>query len=392
MTGKRKSKVALASGKMKHVRMDFAIPTANRFGALGSLRPTPNQSTVKQPTAQARPAPLVVTEQELSPLLKAIEEKKLSHSIKLLSVGAKIFVDNTNDRGTLTELLDDLKLNYYSHPGASEKLIKLVLSGLPEISTDIISNWLKEKNNISPVKISMLNTESSNKLYLLQFDQNQVSKADIVNIRVINHHIVRWLPFIRKSRGPTQCYNCGMFGHGISFCHRQSACFNCGEAHSSNTCPFLGASSQDHLIYKCINCFIRKLPHNHRCDDNECPSRLRYVELKNQSNPKNRTVKTNQIHRNNDGRNNVIQNNKKSVLTHTTERLVPPVLTRTYAQAVRHGDRTHPSENGANNDSSLWTFSEVSEILLSCINDLTKCRTKIDQVRVIAKLLNNAIN
>lgn len=43
-----------------------------------------------------------------------------------------------------------------------------------------------------------------------------------------------------------------------------------------------------------------------------------------------------------------------------------------------------------NTDNNLWLFAEVSNILLSSINQLKSCKSKLEQLEVIARLIQHA--
>lgn len=44
------------------------------------------------------------------------------------------------------------------------------------------------------------------------------------------------------------------------------------------------------------------------------------------------------------------------------------------------------------NTNELWTFAEISDILLNSLNALSKCKSKFDQLKVITNLLQNVID
>lgn len=48
------------------------------------------------------------------------------------------------------------------------------------------------------------------------------------------------------------------------------------------------------------------------------------------------------------------------------------------------------TNTNTNTQGDLWSFSEVAKILMQSINQLSKCRTKMDQLSVIASMLENA--
>lgn len=369
---KRAASLDRASGNNnKNQKTDFAIPTSNRFSAL----PIDSaKATAKKPRA---PAPVTITDKtNPNDLLQSL---KINYKLKISGIGVKIFTENVDDFALLCSKLSELNVEFFSHSPGEDKLFKLMLHGLPEFPTNEISEHLKSQNNVTVTKITMLKSEGSFKRYLVLFDPKENSKADIKNIKVILNHIIRWLPAKRINRGPTQCFNCGMYGHGISACFRKPKCILCGGDHISKECSF--GESNDQRVFKCHNCRANNLQHNHKANDPQCPSRQKYMEIRASANNKKKSgqISTPQyVHSNN-----------------LFPPLPPPPLMRTFADAAKpqlQKQRTTNIRQAQSNahENDLFTFAEISEIMLSCVNELAKCTSKIDQMRVVANMFSYA--
>lgn len=59
---------------------------------------------------------------------------------------------------------------------------------------------------------------------------------------------------------------------------------------------------------------------------------------------------------------------------------------------VNRINKENNNSNVNNNSNELFTFAEVGEILLKGLNDLANCKNKIDQLRVIANMLQNVFD
>lgn len=338
-----------------------------------------NNVTTTAPKPRA-PPPITITDN--TSVANLLKELGIKHNFKIIGVGTKIYVENLRDHTLLCNKFSELKIEFFTHPAGENRLFKLVLHGLPEIPLEEITDHLKTINNVSVHKIIMLNSNSSFKRYLLHFDPKENSKMDVKNVRSILNHLVEWLPARQIHRGPTQCLKCGMFGHGVSACYRNTKCLFCGEDHDSKSCTF-DEKNNNQRIFKCHNCKQSNLPHNHKANDLQCPSRLKYIEIKSNVNRKdNRNAKPNSI-----------------PYTHTNSAFpplpqrAPPPLTHTFAEAAKprkqqNGHTQHASNHSSEN--GLFSFAEISEIMLNCVNDLARCTSKLDQLRVIANMLNNA--
>lgn len=373
----------------KTPRVEYSVPTGNRFNVLKNN----NQDPVVKP---AKPAPITVTNDPN--IIETLKLLNVQFRIKIVSVGTKVYVDNEADFKTVCNNLREKKVEFFSHPFGNSKTFKLLLCGLPEFATSEITECLKTQNNVSVSKINMLSSEGSFKRYILQFDPSENSKADIINIKVILHHVVKWLPTRPHKKGPTQCLNCGMFGHGVSACNRAPKCNLCGEGHPSDKCSF-NSDEDSQRIYKCHNCKANNLQHNHRANDIECPMRSKNIEIKAAMNKRK------------------IQTAYGGAPMPATAPLLtpapmPPPLTRSFANVARQRTFNQFDTSSANaianmpiqqanirfaqasnnahvNNNDLFSFAEVSEILFNCVNELQQCTSKLDQIKVIAKLLNH---
>lgn len=354
----------------KNPKVEYNVPTRNQFSTLKISDPKGSE-----PRPSSKPAPVTVTDNaNLSDILK---EVNVQHSLKIVSIGTKIFVNNETDFKALCDKLRERKTEFFTHPFGMAKTFKLILSGLPEVPTDDIIDHLKTHCNVKVTKVIMLTSTSSFKRYVLQFDPREVTKADIKNIKVVLNHLIKWLPAKQRNKGPTQCLNCGMFGHGIGSCHRKTKCFLCAENHETKSCTF-NAESTVQRIFKCNNCKSNNMPHNHKANDANCPSRMKYLEIKTNMNKKRCTVTQNFVH----------TNEAFPPLLHAPP---PPPLTQSFAHAAKqqHRHSATTDDRHMRGDNTLFTFAELSEIMLNCVNELSQCTSKLEQIRVIANLLGN---
>lgn len=341
-------------------------------------------------------APIVVTEHE-SDVYSLLKEKQIECNIKLNSVGRKIFVNSVEDKKKIIEIFKEKKMNFYSHPENNTKSFKVILSGLPQIDTTLIVEGLKE-HKIAPTNVIMFNTKSVSKLYLLHFDAESVNKQMLNEIKYLYHHVITWLPFKAKRKGPTQCMRCLMYGHGISSCSRYTVCMLCAGTHLTKECTTHNGNTN--TDFKCFNCLSANIQHNHKANDVNCPFRMEYEQAR--SNARNRTSNYKNA-----------QSDTHRQQTHTKTTRPPPTPTsqKSYADAARgatasssrtqsnprtttHNQsqaRSTPNDNfDAGPSSNLWSFEECANLLFDSIEKLQKCKTKLDQLKVIANLLQHA--
>lgn len=368
----------------------FQVPLSNKFDALSDNEDITDQSAAKP--KEIKVSPIVVTDHSID-INKLTKEMNISCEIKILSIGRKIFAKTIEDKTKICEALNAKSVNFFSHPDSGDKIFKVVLSGLPEIDIKTITDCLTTDYGLIAKKIIMFNTKSSNKLYLCEFDSAVVNMKKLNDVNAVYHHRVKWLAYKQTRNGPTQCRRCLMFGHGQKFCNRYTACGLCSGNHLTSECTVISVNTKN-PTYKCFNCASAKLPHTHRADDETCPFRAKYMETRTNAKTKSKRGTSEQK------RDNINTNVRN-------ERAPAPTSSRTsFANAVSNGKiqpniqqastssapnsfaTTSTHNDNSNND--LFSIAEVSQILFNSIRELQQCKTKLDQLMVIANILQYA--
>lgn len=198
-------------------------------------------------------------------------------------------------------------------------------------------------------------------------------------VKVVNHTIVKWAPYSPKFKGPTQCRLCTMYGHGAENCKRNKICCYCASKdHESNTCGLCPAntnttSNVTGAVYKCYSCSIQNLPSNHTATDPTCPARLDYLSIRKKMNSRSANKPT-------------VTSATKSISSQNISRInrIAPVESMSYAAAIKQLPPT-------NNNSELFSISELFNIFNGAVAQLSQCKTKIEQMKVIVSLLEYAV-
>lgn len=378
----------------------FNVATSNGFAALDNDKTKKNRQ--KNENKPKLPAPIVVTDTNID-ISDLATKSNVNFRVKRISIGTKIFVDSNEEREKMLTTLAEMKSNFYSHPNSDEKTFKAVLSGLPVIDVKTISASMSEEHKLTTQKIVILSDKLGNGLYLVYFAKKDVNMALLRNIKYVHKHVVKWMPYKPKRSGPTQCYRCGMFGHGAAFCNRTAICLKCGGQHAIKDCTVVLNPTDTH---KCINCAAKNLPHDHRSTDESCAVRTEYIQMRARLNKKSKNT---QVRKERESERVAQLFRQPHSYQHFQQAPTPPPLKSSFAHVLQnknnnnnnHGNGvyatgrnasfgTHSSNTNTNND--LWSIAEVSEILLNSLNELSVCKTKFDQLRVITNLLQNVIS
>lgn len=365
------------------------VPLSNKFNILDLDTEESNEIQHKQ-----KISPIVVTDINTD-INKIITELKLIVETKIVSIGKKIFAKSAEDKEKIIAEFTKNNINFFYHPD-SKKIFKAVLTGLPIVETNEIINSLKHTYNVTALKVSMFNTKAASKLYLCHFDKSEINMKTLNTIKVVYSHIIKWQAYKPKQQTLTQCYRCSMYGHGASTCVRYTVCMLCAGEHLTKECTVIKPDTQN-AVFKCFNCLSNNLPHSHKANDIQCPFRAKYSATRENMKSKNRksTSPTNM----NNNNNNIYTNNE-----HRYERAPQPEpMKLSYAAAAAltntQSKPTHTTKSSSSNqntfsnvddNNNLWSFAEVSQIMLQCISELKQCQSKFDQLTVIANMLHHA--
>lgn len=413
LTRKKRRRVFLSNRKTVTNRKKFEIikniqlPTSNRFAALQHGMEMDEQQAASATTKKPTFSPIVVTD-HTSDIQAILKELKLENcNLKINSVGRKIFPNSAEEKEIIAKKLKEKNIFYFTHPDQSAKVYKVILSGLPQINTDEIKASLTAQN-VTPTKISMFNTNSPNKLYLIHFNADEVNKKTLEGIKYVYHHVIRWETYKPKRNGSTICMRCCMYGHGQASCSRYIVCMLCAGEHLTAQCTVHNKNSNNNnnISYTCFNCKSANLPHAHKANDVNCPFREKYERARNNARTK---TPTNQRSQTNVAR--FVQappptplrssfadsmRASTSSASHTQRNTASSTNIQSQARTnsnTRFNNMPSHSNNNDNNinvNNNIWSFDECANILFDSIERLQQCKSKFDQLKVITDLLRHA--
>lgn len=371
-------------------RITSAAFLHNKFDALSTDDEEPmdieiqnrSRNTHKNTTgnsAQKKPPPIIVTDEKYNKIELILKDTNIEkYCYKQITMGLKIFVDTKEDYNALLESLAERKIEFFTHRFSEEKIIKVVLYGLPKMEVSELKACFATELNIRPLEIFLMKTKSENvhnTLYLVHLNKKEISFNDLLKIKAINHTIVNWMPYKYKRRGPTICNKCLMYGHGAQNCMRTPHCQLCAGNHEMKNCGLSANNNTGTIVYKCFNCTKHNIQNNHRANDIACPFREEFINMKNKTGNKSNLPEQNAIQQ-------PIAKQQRPTQHYRN----------TYTQEKSYADQLRNNSNQTNHsDDELFSMSELLNIFKNAVSKIKQCKTKLDQITVIASLLEYAI-
>jgi hypothetical protein len=196
--------------------------------------------------------------------------KKPSMAIKGANK-VQVFCHSLDDKNAFITNLKAKSYVFHSFAEQNEKKKVFVLKGY--FYENDLTNMCKEfqEAGIKCSKVSFISKNEDYPIYLVHFDD---PKTTVIALnqqhREINGLLIKWKPKIKSSTRPTQCYNCQLYGHAASNCHRPYRCVKCTEQHEPGQCK--RTTREGHAA--CVNC-----KGQHPANSVECPQYKKYTEI-----------------------------------------------------------------------------------------------------------------
>lgn len=277
------------------------VPTSNEFGILTNndkeviITPQLNSKKVRIP-------PITIANSSKQTIATAMKTLKIDDfSVKPLKHGINLYCRNVDDfRRVKEELTKSENVKFYSHELESEKCFKVVLYNLQSTDQPELTDELKDRQ-LTPVRIRAIKPRrpryENHVDFVLYFNKGETSLANLKKIEHLCHVKVDWAPFRNSRQGVTQCSRCMRPGHGEKNCRMSPRCEYCAGDHLSDGCPqyeeiLRNLNDESNggrygILAKCCNCG----KDGHFASDQNCESKLKYLERRQLHSSNNRTNK-----------------------------------------------------------------------------------------------------
>lgn len=382
------------------VNSSYNVSTANKFEPLSNsnnIGASDLNNKVQMIQKNVVPPFVVVGATDFAKAIKIVcKHAKDNYTIKYMKIGTKVQVSEMTAYMAINNELKAEGIRYFTHDVDELKIKKFVISGLPcsDIS-DIENSLMMQKVQFMKVQEVFVKNARFDKecIYIVSFKANTTNLSELQKIKYVNRVSVRWSEHKNKNKGPTQCRNCYMYGHGMRNCHLPKKCIKCGSTnHSLDSCDIMEEA------IKCANC-----NGNHMADSAACESRSKFIEMRTKfSTRSDNTDKKGK----NDKKDKKDKNAKKSAkgfVSTNYDKDFPnkPMNGRTpttnpWGPNNRNDDvasssqtdkqRNKGASRTSNENADLFTMDEIIAITKDVFASLAQCKTKEDQLGVIVKL------
>lgn len=351
--------------------------TSNRFSVLFTeTEPTKlssNESSLNQKTpANTKPTnsngrklkipPIFLCEAEdYQSVLKDIKDIVSSpFEITQCYKKLKISLSSPDDFRTLTKYYDnDPEIKYYTFANPEDKLLSVVIRGLPySLTEQEIFDEIKQLNLPVQRVTRLLNREKfPTPLCSVLLENTERGKA-VFELNRLCHMVVK-VEARRHPQGPLQCTNCLQIGHTKKYCRLDPKCPRCTGDHRIDACPNLSQTA------KCANCGGQ-----HSALYKGCPSFQKF-------NPHKQTTKTEVPLQP-----KVLETSKPK--SQTNDQSQPCIQKPNFWQERQRARQTEQLPPTSTAESFSYIFSLISNLIKPFIPDLKKLITNF------LTLLNNS--
>lgn len=405
------------------------IPTQNQFGILGRQNDNqPSSKTEKSGAAkQTKNNIPVITVKNPSPILRGILSNIAEKGTYSMIGSPHQLTIKPLSSEVRTKILNGLRQNgqeFFTHPLAKQRGFVAVLKGIPLVTAAEMTFEMEQEYGVKPINVTIFNANRKDAYfgtYAIEFEKGSMDFTAIQEIKVLFDFRCKWEKMKQKNKKPTICLNCCAWGHGMSTCGCASRCLLCAGAHKAADCiladdQFIGIKPK----VCCANCTdfnarttngTQKLKTNHEAFDEECCMRAKYLDRRShkasgdtrqQSNRRSRDHNRHQ-QQSSSSRNGPQQRGQSKTRFKTPTRQRNRSVSRTktpifenlsYKEALLGGKSLQwekDSDEDVSSDAPM-SMKKCTDIFRIFISDLSKCKTKSQQLNLLMNIFQKCLD
>jgi hypothetical protein len=182
-----------------------------------------------------------------------------------------IFCANVTDKDAVIKRLKEKQYQHYTYSEPGKKPKMFVLKGFHAASCEEVLESLIDAK-ISASKVTPLFMKEDYQVYLVHFEDSNITFDSLVRTKSIGSVIITWERFDHARKRLSQCKNCQRYGHAASNCSMIRRCVKCTETHEPKQCA--RKSRTDEGTPKCVNCNGQ-----HAANHRQCPAYKSYSSM-----------------------------------------------------------------------------------------------------------------
>lgn len=143
----------------------------------------PDENSNSNANSAVKPSPIIITDpnSSITSISSSLNSLNIQlFSIKKLSIGLKVFLSKSSDFINYVQHIKDHKIEFYTHRNRSERVFKVVLSGLDKCDISTIQSGLDVYHLHPNFEMKTKNSNSSRALYLCHFKSSEVTLRDFI--------------------------------------------------------------------------------------------------------------------------------------------------------------------------------------------------------------------
>ena len=246
----------------------------------------PSTSSINKPYTQQnnhivkrKPPPVIISKiNNYEKLMDRLSNDEIEFQATMMA-GEKVKLNTNDEKGyrKLTQVVKDMKVEWYSFENKQSRPIKVVVRNLHQTCRQEIIKMELVKKGLKILEVHQIIRRKDKvplPLFILTFSKDEDIKK-IYEIKEIFHMRVI-IEALRKPKLIPQCKNCQEYGHTQKYCGRDPRCVKCAGKHHTRECK-----KPPNIKAKCIHCGEAH-PANYR----GCSTAIALQEMRNKANSK----------------------------------------------------------------------------------------------------------
>lgn len=195
-----------------------------------------------------------------------VSSKLRQHNInyckaKTVAKGIQIYPNTEKDYSNLYKFLKHENFYFHTYELESEKLLKIVIRGVPQELTEENVQIDLEDQGYPVAKVVRMNGKNNRPAPLILIEIDRQYKSIYSLAKCCGLDVI--VESLRPKAETIQCRRCQMFGHAQKNCNAEYRCLKCADNHSTHLCTKSRTTPA-----KCANCAGEHVSSSPSCPEN----------------------------------------------------------------------------------------------------------------------------